>query len=184
MAGTLDRPAVGAAMPRVEGLEKVTGAARYAVEHEVEGVVHAALVQSTVAKGMVRAVDPGAALALDGVLAVLWHENAPRVASDDDAELAVLQRPDVAYRGQIVAVAVADSLEVARAAAALVRVDYEAAPHDVELTSDHPKLYKPDKVNPAFDTDTERGDVEAGLVAAATTIDATYSTPAQHNNPM
>jgi xanthine dehydrogenase YagR molybdenum-binding subunit len=184
MAGTLDRPAVGAAMPRVEGHEKVTGAARYAVEHDVEGVVHAAVVQSTVAKGEVRAVDAEAALALNGVLAVLWHENAPRVASNDDLELAVLQRPDVAYRGQIVAVAVADSLEVAREAAALVRVDYAAAPHDVELTSDHPKLYKPDKVNPAFETDTEQGDVEAGLAAAATSIDATYSTPAQHNNPM
>jgi xanthine dehydrogenase YagR molybdenum-binding subunit len=184
MAGTLDRPAVGAAMPRIEGREKVTGEARYAVEHHVEGVVHAVVVQSTVAKGEVRAVDPGAALALHGVLAVLWHENAPRVASDDDRELAVLQRPDIAYRGQIVAVAVAESLEVAREAAALVRVDYEAEPHDVELTADHPKLYKPDKVNPAFDTDTERGDVEAGLAAAATTIDATYSTPAQHNNPM
>jgi xanthine dehydrogenase YagR molybdenum-binding subunit len=184
MAGTLERPAVGAAMPRVEGFEKVAGAARYAVEHDVEGVVHAALVQSAVAKGAVRAVDAGAALALPGVRAVLWHENAPRVADDEDLELAVLQRPDVAYRGQIVAVAVADSLEVAREAAALVRVDYEAAPHDVELTSDHPKLYKPDKVNPAFDTDTERGDVEAGLAAAAATIDATYSTPAQHNNPM
>jgi xanthine dehydrogenase YagR molybdenum-binding subunit len=184
MAGTLERPAVGAAMARVEGFEKVTGAARYAVEHDVEGVVHAALVQATVAKGAVRAVDPGAALALRGVLAVLWHGNAPRVADDEDLELAVLQRPGVAYRGQIVAVTVADSLEVAREAAALVRVDYDAAPHDVELTADHPKLYKPDKVNPAFDTDTERGDVEAGLAAAATAIDATYSTPAQHNNPM
>ena len=184
MAGTLDRPAVGAAMVRVEGFEKVTGAARYAVEHDVEGVVHASVVQSTVAKGVVRAVDASDALALRGVLDVLWHENAPRVADDDDLELAVLQRPDIAYRGQIVAVAVADSLEVSREAAALVRVDYEAAPHDVELTADHPKLYKPDKVNPAFETDTERGDVEAGLAAAATTIDATYSTPAQHNNPM
>ena len=65
-----------------------------------------------------------------------------------------------------------------------MRVDCDAAPHDVELTADHPKLYKPDKVNPAFETDTERGDVEAGLAAAAATIDATYSTPAQHNNPM
>jgi len=184
MAGTLDRPAVGAAMPRVEGHEKVSGEARYAVEHDVEGVAHAALVQSTVAKGEVRAVDADAALALKGVLAVLWHENAPRVASDDDPDLAVLERSDIAFRGQIVAVAVADSLEVAREAAALVRVDYEAAAHDVELTADHPKLYKPDKVNPAFDTDTERGDVEAGLATAATTIDATYSTPAQHNNPM
>jgi xanthine dehydrogenase YagR molybdenum-binding subunit len=184
MAGALERAAVGAAMARVEGREKVTGEARYAVEHDVEGAAHAAVVASTVAKGRVRAVDPAAALALEGVLAVLWHENAPRVASDEDPDLAVLQRPDVAYRGQIVAVAVADSLEVAREAAALVRVEYEGEPHDVELTADHPKLYKPDKVNPAFETDTARGDVEAGLAAAVTTIDATYSTPAQHNNPM
>jgi xanthine dehydrogenase YagR molybdenum-binding subunit len=184
MAGALERAAVGAPMARVEGREKVTGEARYAVEHAVEGVAHAAVVASTVAKGRVRTVDPAAALALEGVLAVLWHENAPRVASDEDPDLAVLQRPDIAYRGQIVAVAVADSLEVAREAAALVRVEYEPEPHDVELTADHPGLYKPDKVNPAFETDTERGDLEAGLAAAATTIDATYSTPAQHNNPM
>src|SRR3954451_24448038 len=172
IACTLDRPAVGAAMARVEGFEKVTGAARYAVEHDVEGVVHASVVQSTVAKGVVRAVDAGAALALPGVLDVLWYENAPRVADDDDLELAVLQRPDIAYRGQIVAVAVADSLEVSREAAALVRVGITAAAHKDEATTHHPKLYKPDKVNPAFETDTERGDVEAGLAAAATTIDA------------
>jgi xanthine dehydrogenase YagR molybdenum-binding subunit len=132
----------------------------------------------------VRAVDASAAVALPGALAVLWHENAPPVASRDDPELAVLQTADVAYRGQVVAVAVADSLEVARDAAGLTRVDYDAEPHDVELHAEHPKLYKPDKVNPAFDTDSIRGDVEAALGTAAFAIDATYTTPAQHNNPM
>jgi xanthine dehydrogenase YagR molybdenum-binding subunit len=115
---------------------------------------------------------------------VLWHENAPRVASHENRDLAVLQGPDVAYRGQVVAVAVADSLEVAREAAALVRVEYEAEAHDVELRQDHPRLYRPERVNPALDTDTARGDADAGLAAAAITVDATYTTPAQHNNPM
>ena len=64
--------------PRVEGREKVTGAARYAYEHDVEGVVYAWLVQATIASGTVRAVDARAPRSRSGVLAVLSHENAPR----------------------------------------------------------------------------------------------------------
>jgi xanthine dehydrogenase YagR molybdenum-binding subunit len=175
---------LGAPMTRVEGREKVTGQARYTVEHDVEGVTYGWIVQASIAKGRVRGMRIDEALAVDGAIAVLWHANAPRVASRDDPDLAVLQDPDVAYRGQVIAMAVAESLEAAREAAALVHVDYEAEPHDVELRPDHPKLYKPDHVNPAHDTDTQRGDVEAALAAAPTTIDATYTTPPQHNNPM
>jgi xanthine dehydrogenase YagR molybdenum-binding subunit len=176
--------AVGAAMTRVEGREKVTGAAQYAFEHDLEGMAYAWIVQATIAKGAVRSVDVEAALAVPGAIAVLWHANAPRVANDDDRELAVLQTAEVAYRGQVVAVAVADTIEAAREAADAVRVDYDAQPHDVELSAEHPKLYKPDQVNPSYDTDTAQGDVEAALAASAFAIDATYTTPAQHNNPM
>jgi xanthine dehydrogenase YagR molybdenum-binding subunit len=176
--------AVGAAMTRIEGREKVTGRAQYAFEHHLEGMAYAWIVQATIAKGRVRGVDAEAALAVPGAVAVLWHDNAPRVASDDDLELAVLQRPEVGYRGQIVAVAIADSIETAREAADAVRVDYEAEPHDVVLSAAHPKLYKPDHVNPTYETDTEQGDLEAALAAAPFAIDATYTTPAQNNNPM
>jgi xanthine dehydrogenase YagR molybdenum-binding subunit len=184
MADALGTAAIGAPMTRIEGSEKVTGQARYALEYDVEGIAHAWIVGATVANGRVRGVDASAALALPGALAVLWHENAPPVASEDNLDLAVMQRPDVAYRGEIVAVAIADSLEVAREAAALVRIDYEVEPHDVALRADHPKLYKPDHINPSYETDTGRGDVDEALTAAAVTIDATYSTPAEHNNPM
>jgi xanthine dehydrogenase YagR molybdenum-binding subunit len=184
MTDTLGTAVLGVAMTRVEGREKVTGEARYTVEHDVEGVTFAVVVPATVAKGRIRAIDAAAAVAVPGVLAVLSYENAPRVASADDAELAVLQEADVAYRGQIVAAVVADSLEVAREAAELVRIDYDAEPHDVELRPDHPKLYKPDKVNPSYESDTEEGDVDAALANAPVAIDATYTTPAQHNNPM
>jgi xanthine dehydrogenase YagR molybdenum-binding subunit len=176
--------AVGAAMTRVEGREKVTGRAQYAFEHRLEGMAYAWIVQATVAKGRVRGVDSEAALAVPGAVAVLWHDNAPRVASHDDRELAVLQDAEVAYRGQVVAVAIADSIEAAREAADTVRVDYEAAPHDVVLSADHPRLYKPDHVNPAYETDTEQGEVDAALAASRFAIDATYTTPAQNNNPM
>jgi xanthine dehydrogenase YagR molybdenum-binding subunit len=176
--------AVGAAMTRIEGREKVTGRAQYAFEHRLEGMAYGWIVQATVAKGRVRGVDTEAALAVPGAVAVLWHDNAPRVASHDDRELAVLQTPEVAYRGQVVAVAIADSIEAAREAADAVRVDYETAPHDVVLSADHPKLYKPDHVNPAYETDTELGEVDAALAASRFAIDATYTTPAQNNNPM
>src|ERR687885_100658 len=49
------------------------------------------------------------------------------------------------------------AFEAAREAAEAVRVDYDAQPHDVELTAEHPKLYKPDHVNPSYETDTEQG---------------------------
>jgi xanthine dehydrogenase YagR molybdenum-binding subunit len=176
--------AVGAAMTRVEGREKVTGAAQYAFEHHLEGTAYAWIVQATIAKGAVTSVDAEAALAVPGAIAVLWHANAPRVANDDDRELAVLQTAEVAYRGQVVAVAIADTIEGAREAADAVRVEYDAQPHDVELTAEHRKLYKPDHVNPTYETDTEQGDVETALASAAFAIDATYTTPAQHNNPM
>jgi len=96
----------------------------------------------------------------------------------------LFQTRDVAYHGQIVAGIVAETLEAARAAERELRISYEAEPHDVRLRPDHPGLYAPDKVNPDFPTDTEKGDVTAGLASAAVMVDVTYTTPAMHNNPM
>ena len=52
------------------------------------------------------------------------------------------------------------------------------------LTSSHPGLYKPDHVNPRYETDTAVGDFDGAFAAAAVRVDATYRTPAEHNNPM
>jgi xanthine dehydrogenase YagR molybdenum-binding subunit len=177
-------PAIGTPLQRVDGREKVMGQARYAYEHPVEGVAYAAGVVSGVARGRIAAVHTERARDVRGVVAVLSHENAPRLMQPDDRELFVLQEPEVAYRGQYVAVVVAESLEIARHAAALVRVEYAVEHHDVKLRANHPGFYKPDKVNPRFATDTERGDPDAALASAAVGVDATYSTPAYHNNPM
>jgi xanthine dehydrogenase YagR molybdenum-binding subunit len=171
-------------LARVEGREKVSGAARYSAEHPVERVAHAFVLQATIARGEIQSVDASAALALPGVVAVLSHEGAPRLQPVDDGELAVLQAPAVAHRGQIIGAVVAESLEVAREAAGLVRFDYREEPHAVELRTDDPRLYRPDHVNPNYETDTERGDFEAGYAAAEVKLDQVYRTPAVHNNPM
>ena len=175
---------IGAALSRVDGIPKVTGQARYAFEQPAEGVAYAAAVTATIAAGEIDAIDPGRALALPGVLAVISHDNAPRLGEVDDGELRLFQSGEVHYRGQIVAAVVAETLEQAREAADAVRVDYAPRAHDVDLTATHPRLYKRDKVNPSFPTDTEQGDAEAALQNAEVVLDATYATAPIHNNAM
>src|ERR1700730_12690488 len=93
--------AIGAPLNRIDGVQKVTGAAKYAYEYPVEGVTYVFPVQSTIAKGRVVSIDARAAQALPGVIAVLSHENAPQLAPLDDAELAVFQSDVIAYYGQV-----------------------------------------------------------------------------------
>jgi xanthine dehydrogenase YagR molybdenum-binding subunit len=170
---------------RVEGDEKVTGRARYAYEYPAADVAYVYPLQSAIARGRVRSVDASEALTTPGVLAVLSCTEPPPLGSREDPELALFQTREIAYHGQIVAAVIARTPETAREAAeTAVRIAYEDEPHDVRLRPDHPGLYRPDKVNPAFPADTERGDVEAALRAAALTVDATYTTATTHNNPM
>ncbi|WP_248958649.1 xanthine dehydrogenase family protein molybdopterin-binding subunit [Sphaerisporangium perillae] len=174
---------VGSALDRVDAVEKVTGRARYAYDNAPAGLVHAVPVQATIARGEILEVDVDAILKRPGVVAAIWHGNAPRLPSADE-ELAVLQSRRVAYRGQYVAVVVAETLEDARNAARLLRVEYAAEEHDVELRADHPRMYRPERVNAGYATDTEDGDPDAALASAPVVVDAVYSTPAEHNNPM
>ncbi|WP_433473991.1 xanthine dehydrogenase family protein molybdopterin-binding subunit [Spirillospora sp. CA-142024] len=169
---------------RLESREKVTGAARYAFEYPVENVAYVAAVQASVGKGRITAVDTEAALRLPGVLAVLSCENAPELSDVSDGELAVFQSRTVSYRGQFIAAVVGETLETAREAARLLHVEYSEEAPDVRLRADHPGLYKPDRVNPVFPADTEQGEPEDAFRDSAVQVDVTYTTPAEHNNPM
>lgn len=175
---------MGTPLTRLDGYAKVTGSAPYAFEHPVTDPVHLHPVQATVARGRVRAVHTDAATALGGVVAVLTVFDAPELADTSDGELTVLQDDRVHFRGQLIGAVLADSAEIARQAADLVRVDYDTEPHRTALRPDDPELYAPDEVNPSFATDTEEGDVEAALRAAAVRVEHTYTTPTEHNNPM
>ncbi|MBE1530919.1 xanthine dehydrogenase family protein molybdopterin-binding subunit [Actinomadura algeriensis] len=169
---------------RLESREKVTGAARYAYEYPVEGAVYAAAVQAAVGKGEIRWVDDARARAMPGVLDVLSCENAPRLQDTSNAELAVFQSRTVAFRGQFVAAVIAETLETAVEAARHVRVEYAEEEPDVRLHVDHPGFYRPEKVNGGFPTDTEQGDPDGAFATSAVRLDATYSTPTEHNNAM
>ncbi|CDP85994.1 xanthine dehydrogenase, molybdenum binding subunit apoprotein [Mycolicibacterium farcinogenes] len=182
---TLVEPhAMGLPMARTDGRAKVTGTARYAFEQQVEHPAYLHAIQATIARGRVTTMDTTAAIALDGVLDVLTVFDAPKLADTSDGELTILQDDQVHFRGQIIGGVVAETAEIAREASALVRVDYHEEPHDVALTADHRGLYKPESVNPSFPADTDQGDVETALTSAEVTVDATYRTPIEHNNPM
>jgi xanthine dehydrogenase YagR molybdenum-binding subunit len=179
----LEPVAIGRALPRRDGLAKVTGRARYAYETDAATVSYCRFVQAPVALGRVQAVDTTAATDLPGVRGVLTPFDAERLASDS-GELAALQKPGIAFRGQVVGLVVADTAETALRAADLVRVTYDSAPHDVTLSADRDDLYKPDKVNPSFETDTATGDVDEAMAAAEVTVEQTYTTAMYHNNPI
>jgi xanthine dehydrogenase YagR molybdenum-binding subunit len=176
--------AIGAAISRVEGDEKVRGEAKYAYEWQQSGVVYVLGVSSTIARGMVRHVDEESVRALDGVVGVLWHANAPRLEDPDDRELALFQSPRVEYRNQWVAAVIAESYAAAQEAERRLRVEYDVEEHDSVLTDDHPALYTPEKVNPSFPAETSDGNFDGAFAEAEVTLDATYRTPAEHNNPM
>ncbi|RPK68794.1 Xanthine dehydrogenase molybdenum-binding subunit [Streptomyces sp. ADI96-02] len=174
----------GAPDVRREARDKVTGTARYAAEHTPPGCLYAWPVPAAVAAGRVTAVRTTDALAVHGVLTVLTHDNAPRLAEADDPILAVLQDDRVPHHGWPVALVVADTAEAAREGAGNVFVEYERDPHDVTLTEDHPGLYTPEQANGGHPAVRERGDFARAFSAAPVQIDATYRLGPLHNHPM
>lgn len=174
--------AMGSDVPRVEAALKVRGAAPYAVEEPGESPLYAHLVTSTVARGDIASIDDAAALAAPGVQFVIHHGNAPRLPEPPDREYEVLQDTRIDFRGQIVAIVLADSPEAARHGAHLVEVTYTPEAFTTELHLDSPAT-KPEEVN-GYPTDSADGDTDAALASAAVVVDEVYSTPYEHNAAM
>ncbi|MFD5901205.1 xanthine dehydrogenase family protein molybdopterin-binding subunit [Streptomyces microflavus] len=183
------RGAVGTAHTRVEGRDKVTGAARYAGEIPFAGLAHGWLVLSTVTRGSIRTIDTAPVLGMPGVLTVLHHGNAPRLHTDyigmlgtpPDPTSAVFQDDRVPFAGWPVALVVAETPEQAREAAEALVVTYDEEPHDTVLVADDPAAYAAAGHMPA---ETEKGNLEAELAASAVVLDAEYTTPEEQHSMM
>jgi xanthine dehydrogenase YagR molybdenum-binding subunit len=175
---------MGAAVTRLDGPAKVTGTAPYAFEQRVDAPLYLHAVQATVSLGRVTRMDVAQAVAVDGVVAILTVFDAPRLADTSNGDLTILQDDEVHYRGQFIGAVVAETPEIARHAANLVTIEYEERRHDTELLVDHPLLYAPDEVNAGHPTDTAEGNVDAALHQVPITVDQTYCTPHEYNNPM
>ena len=116
---------IGVRRPRVDAPDKVAGVTRYAADGHVHGLLHARLVLSTEAHGLIRAIDTDAALEVPGVVAVLAAADLPTATQGTDRTAEPLAREEVVFAGQPVAIVVAESEAAAEDAAELVFVDYE-----------------------------------------------------------
>ncbi|MFF5108496.1 xanthine dehydrogenase family protein molybdopterin-binding subunit [Streptosporangium sp. NPDC000509] len=177
---------VGKPISRVDGIAKVTGAARYVADAEASGMTHAVTVMSTIARGRVTAVDTTRASAAPGVLGVFTHRNMPRIALPSGEARYVkgflpVQDDRIRHAGQPVAVVVAQTLEQAQHAATLVAASYRAEAPQVLLSLDEAYVPEPGPFGPPT---YARGDVTSGLASAQVKVEATYTTPLQEHNPM
>jgi xanthine dehydrogenase YagR molybdenum-binding subunit len=177
----------GKPTPRIDGVAKVTGAARYASDEPVANPAFAYLVTSAIARGRVGGLRLDRAKAVPGVVDILTHDNVgslakPPAQMDGGPTTTTLETDQIWHDGQIIAVVVANTFEAAREAANRVEVDYVAEPpsatFDSPGTTDEPHKTTPESKDPT------KGDASAALAAAEVKIDARYSTPTQHHNPL
>ena len=177
---------------RYEGIAKVTGKIKYAAEFSSPfakaDLVYAYIVQSTIPNGTIQSIDRVAADRAPGVVAILTPFNAPKLNPGPPQpparrNLSLLQDAEVHYNGQPVAVVVAKSLNEARAAARMLKIEYAAQPAKVTFRDrmDEARWPKNPGKEPAGN---HRGDIEDGFAKSAVTVENTYVTPIQNHNPM
>ena len=178
---------IGTPQSRLEGAAKVTGAARYASDTELENVAHGFLVTSNIAFGAIDRIDTEAARAIPGVLEIMTSENTKDAVHDaslfssggySGTTILPLREPKVRFHGEIIAMVIAESFEIAREAARRIEVDYTPQDHAIGFDSEGAKTEE------AKDAAVNVGNAKAALAAAATKIEADYETPTQHHNPI
>jgi xanthine dehydrogenase YagR molybdenum-binding subunit len=168
---------VGKPTDRIDGPQKTTGTAPYAYERHdaLEGVAYGYIVGAGIAKGRIKSMDLARAKASPGVLAIVTAQTAGKLTKGDFNTANLLGGPEIQHYHQAVAVVVAETFEQARAAAALVKVDYQRAKGSFDLASAKDGAPPAGKDNP----DTAIGDFDGAFAAAPVKLDETYTTPDQ-----
>jgi len=172
----------GTPVSRIDGIAKVTGKAAYSTDYPVKNLAYAVLFKSTIAAGTIRSIDTAAAEKAPGVLAIITHQNAPKLNVDGGIRGgALLQSPEIEFHGQHIGLVVAETFEQARHAAHLISVTYDRK----EPKADFEKLMKNASVPRDKDkADAKRGDVKAALREAEIKVEAVYETPIEHHHPL
>ena len=189
---------IGASLSRIDGVAKVSGAAKYAAEFEAQDLAYGSVVSSSIARGRILSIDPSPALRVAGVIDVLTHDHRPAMADSDHAytdDVAPAGSPfrplyddRIMFSGQPIALVVAETSEIARFAASLVRVDYESDEHatDVHRQRETGVPIKPpaSPFEALFTPPKARGKPEQAFAAAPVRHIGEYYVPIEHHNPM
>jgi xanthine dehydrogenase YagR molybdenum-binding subunit len=182
----VDDGIVGKPLDRVDGRLKVTGGAVYAFETQRQPTAaYGFVVEASIGKGRIKAIDTRAAEKSPGVALVLTHRNAPeqgKGTGQHQQAHPVLTGPEVSYYGEPVALVVAETFEQARAGAYLVHVTYDREPGKFALHDSMKEARTPPGGNDPADSVV--GDFANAFAAAPVQVDVTYTTPLQSHAMM
>lgn len=181
-------------LARTDARAKVTGAPIYGADRQADRMLHAIFAVSTIAKGRLTQLDTSRARAVRGVRLVVTHNEtaslkpAGFLLSGGYAcqSYAPLVTDVIAYRGQPIAMVVAETLESAMYAASLIDATYTEETFASMIASEGTRII-PQAESPLpqqMFRDTVAGDAVAAFEAAAVTVDASYYSPPQHQNPI
>src|SRR5882762_6413578 len=186
---------IGRKTPRIDGPFKVSGTAMYASDFNFPGLLYAVPVEATIANGKLHKLDTSEAEKMPGVRAILHRANIGKifrsVLQPPNSGIADERRPPLAddiirYYGQYIAVAVADTFEIAKAAADAVRATYTKDKPNVNL--DLQPENEPESVETTHGRlkrlQSERGNPDNAFARAAVKLDQTYVTPTETHNPI
>ena len=175
---------------RVDGAEKVTGKAKYTAEHKLPNMAYAVFVTSTIAKGSIKNLDITKAIAMPGILDIIYYANCPAVpgyitnAAERPKNVSewrgfkVLYDNKVRFFGQPIALIVADSFENANAAIRFVKAEYEI--EKFETNFDKARL---DPANLKAPINYKRG-TEKKFKEQAFFVEGEYNIPIEVHNAM
>ena len=175
---------------RVDGAEKVNGKAKYTAEHKLPNMAYAVFVTSTIAKGSIKNLDISKAIAMPGILDIIYYGNCPAVpgynpiAAERPKNVSewrgfkVLYDNKVRFFGQPIALIVADSFENANAAIRFVKAEYEV--EKFETNFDKARL---EPTNLKAPINYKRG-VEKKFKEQAFFVEGEYNIPIEVHNAM
>ena len=170
---------IGKEMSRVDGVAKVTGKATYVAEFPVKNPAYGYIVTSDIAKGTIASINNSAASSTKGVLKVYTYLNALKTKAKGSA-FAALQSPDIAFNNQPIALVVAETYEQARHAANLIEVKYRK-----EKPQTNTKIANRDAARQVPQrTPKTRGNPQVALTSSEVKLEAEYTIPIEHHNPM
>lgn len=190
------RIGIGSSLSRVDGVDKVTGQAKYAAEYNVPGLLHGVAVNARIARGKILSIDEAAAREVPGVVDVLSHLNRPKQAWLDrnwKDELSIPGEPfkafhdnTILFAGQPVALVVAETFEAARFAASLIEIRYEEEAHNIDFEASLAERFLPSylKRRNNYHPPKNRGDAERAFADAPLKVSGDYHLATEHHNPM
>ena len=186
---------VGTRPDRPDGIDKVTGRARFGADMSAPGMLHAVIIRSPHAHARIKKIDTSRAEAAAGVKAVVTRADFAKDLTGDAWNVLenVMAGDTALYDGHAVCALAATSSLEARDAAKLVEIEYEIIPHvtdvDAAMAEGAPVIRAsagdgsaPEGSHPnvARYHESGHGDVEAGFAQADLIVEETFKTEATH----